>query len=230
MLIAVADLRMASPRVGLVELHGPHATPLVEPSDGELEESVLHALLDATEQVHARIREIAGYVICSGSVEGSIEETLVLRGLALANRRPLVEVSALRAMALEASKRAPIGSTLVALGRQDGELAAGIFRADVTGGLKPLGRERVWSVPAFLEQGGSLSHAVGFGPGYAAHRRALEPVLPQLVGFDAEPGLAALVQAARNQLGHGEASSASLFPAMSHVALPDQAASVTEWR
>jgi tRNA threonylcarbamoyladenosine biosynthesis protein TsaB len=131
------------------------------------------------------IPDVEGYAVGlgPGSFTGLRIGLATWKGLAYANRRPIVGTSSLAAMALAASADAPEGAVLVPLlDAKKGEVYAGFFRA-TGGGVVELADEAALPPAAMLERIAGLAgrdRAAAFGEGYETYADVLSPALPRL--------------------------------------------------
>ncbi|HEX5305744.1 MAG TPA: tRNA (adenosine(37)-N6)-threonylcarbamoyltransferase complex dimerization subunit type 1 TsaB [Dyella sp.] len=97
------------------------------------------------------------------------------QGMALALDRPVVPVSSLAALALEAPEDDGDAAILAVIDARMGEIYAASFRRDGLGGLEPLDEERVTTAEALTLPAASGWHVVGTG--WGTYRDALAAAL-----------------------------------------------------
>mgnify|MGYP000954780725 CR=1 FL=1 len=85
------------------------------------------------------------------------------QGMALALDLPLITVSSLAALALEAPEDDGDAAILAVIDARMGEVYAGCYRRDVQGGLVPLDEERVTTADALVLPEAGAWHVVGSG-------------------------------------------------------------------
>jgi tRNA threonylcarbamoyladenosine biosynthesis protein TsaB len=142
-----------------------------------------------------RLPDVEGYAVGlgPGSFTGLRIGLATFKGLAYANRRPIVGVSSLAAMALAAAREAGTGpgALLVPLlDAKKGEVYAGFYRATPDGaGVTALHPDAALAPAALLTLLGSPElvagaagplEPLGFGEGFLAYEAALAPRLTQL--------------------------------------------------
>src|SRR5688572_19755122 len=116
-LVAAVDVSSSPIQVSLVERRGAKvslvAGPESLPSNAQV--ALVGVLLDLTERAGRSFRAIQGFVLGTAGARTSegVEVLRLLQGLSLSQRRPLVRVSSLHAMALEASSASGRSGVLV---------------------------------------------------------------------------------------------------------------------
>jgi tRNA threonylcarbamoyladenosine biosynthesis protein TsaB len=146
------------------------------------------------------------------------------KGLAYANRRPIVGVSSLAAMALEAAAL-PGGSEALLVPMLDarkGEVYAGFYRADGDG-VSAVHPEQALGPEAVASRIAGLGAAVGFGEGYAAYREILATGLPFLDEAPASPSGEAVGRLAASRLAQGAFDDQALFALEPHYVRKSEA-------
>jgi len=197
MLVAALDTATLTLSCALLELDSAGATLLAERTEGAPRRAaagatgghgarlpaVLTELLLAHER---RLPDLEGYAVGlgPGSFTGLRIGLAAFKGLAYANRRPIVGVSSLRSMALAAARDAGEGALLVPLlDAKKGEVYAGFYRRLGPDEVEPLQPEAALT-PAALHAAlaGLPRHLepLGFGEGFEAHEAALAGRLTQL--------------------------------------------------
>ena len=197
MLVAAIDTATPTLSCALLELRGGTGEVLTSRTEPPVGPGVGHggrlpgALADLLGALGRKVPDLEGFAVGlgPGSFTGLRIGLATWKGLAYANRRPIVGVSSLAAMALEAARSAdaPDGALLVPLlDARKGEVYAGFYRA--SGGRVTAVRPEEAIAPAALP-GLLEGHpgAVGFGEGYAAYAEVLAPRLPRLEGGPAFP-------------------------------------------
>ncbi|MBB5015954.1 tRNA (adenosine(37)-N6)-threonylcarbamoyltransferase complex dimerization subunit type 1 TsaB [Rehaibacterium terrae] len=138
-----------------------------------------------------------------GAFTGVRLAVAITQGLALALDRPVLAVSTLAALALEAEGH---DSILAAIDARMGEVYAGLFGRDAEGLVSPLGEERI-GAPATLALPGTVP-LVGVGTGFAAEGGVLrERLAARLLECRAEalPHAAAVARLGARAFRRGEA-------------------------
>lgn len=138
-----------------------------------------------------------------GAFTGVRLAVAITQGLALALDRPVLAVSTLAALALEAEGHESI---LAAIDARMGEVYAGLFGRDAEGLVSPLGEERL-DAPARLALPDTVSLA-GVGTGFAAEGGVLrERLAARLLECraDALPHAAAVARLGERAFRRGEA-------------------------
>lgn len=138
-----------------------------------------------------------------GAFTGVRLAVAIAQGLALALDRPVLAVSTLAALALEAEGH---DSILAAIDARMGEVYAGLFGRDADGLVSPLGEERL-AAPATLALPEAAMLA-GVGTGFAAEGGVLrERLATRLVECrpEALPHAAAVARLGARAFGRGEA-------------------------
>jgi tRNA threonylcarbamoyladenosine biosynthesis protein TsaB len=190
------------------------------------------ALGDLLVAADRRLADVEGYAVGlgPGSFTGLRVGLATWKGLAYANRRPIVGVSSLAAMALDAAPRAPAGALLLPLlDARKGEVYAGFYR--VAGErVEAVEPEAALPAQALLERAAALSLSgrsagplLAFGEGYEAWRQLLEPALPRLADAPVTPGAHAVGRLAAARLGDAAFDAAALFALEPHYIRPSEA-------
>ena len=156
-----------------------------------------------------------------GSFTGLRIGLATLKGLAYAQRRPIVGTSSLAAMALAASPSAKDGAILLPLlDARKGEIYAGFYRV-VAGGVESLQAEAALSADALAERSRALFAANGtapfaFGEGYDAFSERLAGRVARLETEVATPTAAAVALLAAPRLLGAAFDPQSLFALEPH--------------
>ncbi|WP_242396071.1 tRNA (adenosine(37)-N6)-threonylcarbamoyltransferase complex dimerization subunit type 1 TsaB [Anaeromyxobacter oryzisoli] len=187
------------------------------------------ALVDLLAAEGLKLSDVEGYAVGlgPGSFTGLRIGLATLKGLAYANRRPIVGVSSLAAMALGAARDAPAGALLVPLlDAKKGEVYAGFYRAEgrgVTAALPDaaLPPEALAARLAALPAGGP--GALAFGQGYAAFEAALAGKVPRLATAVATPPASAVAALAGEALLARPFDLLALFALEPHYVRPSEA-------
>jgi tRNA threonylcarbamoyladenosine biosynthesis protein TsaB len=179
----------------------------------------LHQLLVAADR---RLADVEGYAVGlgPGSFTGLRVGLATWKGLAYANRRPIVGVSSLAAMALAASADAPPGSLLLPLlDARKGEVYAGFYRVG-RGGLESVEPEAALAPQALLERAAGLSLSgrapAAFGEGYQAWRAELQGRLPLLETGVQTPPAHAVARLAAPRLANAAFDAPALYALEPH--------------
>jgi len=180
------------------------------------------ALSDLLVALDRRIADVEGYAVGlgPGSFTGLRVGLATWKGLAYANRRPIVGVSSLAAMALAAAPDAPEGALLLPLlDARKGELYAGFYRVS-GGGVQAEAPEGALAPQALLERAAALSlsgaHLSAFGEGYTAYAARLEGKLPRLATAVESPPADAVARLAAARLQGAAYDAPALFALEPH--------------
>jgi hypothetical protein len=235
MLIAVADLSATYSAIGLVELS--ERNPLAPGEASFFCGDPLTGLLTLTERHRLKLHDVQGYSVCADSNPESESGLHLLQGLALTHAKPLVSFSRLKALALSAMNRAPVGSILVPVVDAEGNIEAGFFRQELTGQLAAIAPEERLTIAGLTSRAASMRTAVGFGPGYRQHEADLRPALSPLSELreaDDAVSLEALARASIRELraARNKRSARQLFgiDPKPQTTAAAAAAAFTEWR
>ena len=152
-----------------------------------------------------RLPDVEGYAVGlgPGSFTGLRIGLATFKGLAYANRRPIVGVSSLAAMALAAARQAGTGpgALLVPLlDAKKGEVYAGFYRVTGEGvtalhpdaALAPAALLSLLASPELAAGAAGPLEPLGFGEGFLAYEAALAPRLTQLATEVRTPPAAAV--------------------------------------
>jgi tRNA threonylcarbamoyladenosine biosynthesis protein TsaB len=183
------------------------------------------ALVEILAPLGRTVRDVEGWAVGlgPGSFTGLRIGLASFKGLAYANRRPIVGVSSLAAMAAEAAPSAPEGALLVPLlDARKGEVYAGFYRRGAEG-VESVRPEEALAPGALAGRLAGLGPAVAFGEGFAAHRAVLAPGLPELAGAPATPGAPAVGGLAAARLRGKGYDEPALFALEPHYVRPSEA-------
>jgi tRNA threonylcarbamoyladenosine biosynthesis protein TsaB len=187
------------------------------------------ALQDLLVAADRRIADLEAYAVGlgPGSFTGLRVGLATWKGLAYANRRPLVGASSLMAMALAAAPDAPDGALLIPLlDARKGELYAGFYRVR-RGSVEAAAPEAALAPQALLERAAALalggSDPLAFGEGYRAQRAALEGRLPRLETVHSTPPAHAVACLAAARLEGAAFDAPALYALEPHYLRPSEA-------
>jgi tRNA threonylcarbamoyladenosine biosynthesis protein TsaB len=183
------------------------------------------ALVEILAPLGKTVRDVEGWAVGlgPGSFTGLRIGLASFKGLAYANRRPVVGVSSLAAMAAEGASEAPAGALLVPLlDARKGEIYAGFYRRGAAG-LEAVLPEEALAPAALAGRLAGLGPALAFGEGYAAHRALLSAGVPELEGGPATPGADAVGRLAAARLVAGGYDEPALFALEPHYVRPSEA-------
>jgi tRNA threonylcarbamoyladenosine biosynthesis protein TsaB len=232
MLVAALDTATLTLSCALLELRGASVEVLTTRTDRPTGPGGGHgvrlpgALTDLLGALGRGVRDVEGFAIGlgPGSFTGLRIGLATWKGLAYANRRPIVGVSSLAALALEAAA-APggKGALLVPLlDARKGEVYAGFYRADGDGVSAVLPEEAL--APESLQARiAGLGPAVGFGDGYAAYHDVLAGALPLLEAGPATPSGDAVGRLAAPRLAGASCDDRALFALEPHYVRKSEA-------
>ena len=155
-----------------------------------------------------------------GAFTGVRLAVALVQGMAMALDKPVVPVSTLAALALQASLPAHAAQQageqghciLAAIDARMGELYLGLYRRDVQQLLLALGDE--WMAPPSAPKVPTTGRMIGVGSGFSADTQALVPALGEALGqFDAQalPHAADIARLAALAFARGEAITADLL-------------------
>jgi tRNA threonylcarbamoyladenosine biosynthesis protein TsaB len=186
---------------------------------------VLVELLDAE---GLAIPDVEGFAIGlgPGSFTGLRIGLATWKGLAYANRRPIVGASSLAAMALAAASDAEDGAVLVPLlDAKKAEVYAGFYRAG-EGGIVQLADDAALPPAALAQRVAALqaegARPVAFGEGHDAHAAALAQV-PRLATAVAAPPAFAVAALVAERLAAAAFDPQALFALEPHYVRPSEA-------
>lgn len=203
----LAERREISPRIKRPAISGdrprsPGGAPAPRPAGGH-SSRLPGALFELLEMTEKTLSDVEGYAvgIGPGSFTGLRIGLATWKGLAYANRRPIVGASSLQALALEAAPLAAFGTLLVPLlDARKGELYAGFYRAKSAEEVEPQAPEAALSPAALLDRLAPLGPAMGFGEGYRAYGDSLVQRLPALEEAPDSPGAFYVARLAASRL------------------------------
>ncbi len=147
----------------------------------------------------------------------------LLRAFASLTKAPFVAISALEALAFEASASAPIGAVLVpAIALPDGRISTASFALEDGGHLTRLSHAANVSLDEWLQQlaESKPAFALGFGTGYAVNREHLSDTLPELEGAPAYPSAFGVALAAATLVRRAPAQASEPAPEVASAAPP----------
>jgi tRNA threonylcarbamoyladenosine biosynthesis protein TsaB len=185
------------------------------------------ALVELLKEEGRAIPDVEGYAIGlgPGSFTGLRIGLATWKGLAYANRRPIVGASSLAAMALAAARDAEAGAVLVPLlDAKKAEVYAGFYRVREAG-IVELAADAALPPSAVAERVRALgAHgARGFGDGYDAYAAALEPGLPRLATDVRTPSALAVAALVSEALLAASYDPQALFALEPHYVRPSEA-------
>jgi tRNA threonylcarbamoyladenosine biosynthesis protein TsaB len=182
------------------------------------------ALVDLLDAEGLKLGDVDGFAIGlgPGSFTGLRIGLATWKGLAYANRRPIVGASSLAAMALAAAPSAAPGATLVPLlDAKKGEVYAGFYRA--AGALvEAVAPEAALPPSALAARLRELPSPLAFGGGLEAYPDPLAPV-PRLAGAPEFPPAAAVAALAAPRLLGAAYDAQALFALEPHYVRPSEA-------
>jgi len=233
MLIAAIDASTLTLSCALLELRGEEAEVLTTRTDRATGAGGGHgirlpgALTDLLGVLGRKVSDVEGFAVGlgPGSFTGLRIGLATWKGLAYANRRPIVGASSLAAMALEAAAGLPADreSLLVPLlDARKGEVYAGFYRAH-RGGVTPVRPEEALAPEAVAERVAGLGPALGFGDGYAVYREVLASGLPFLEAAPATPSGDAVGRLAAARLARATFDDQALFALEPHYVRKSEA-------
>ena len=184
------------------------------------------ALTDLLGAVGRSVRDVEGFAIGlgPGSFTGLRIGLATWKGLAYANRRPVVGASSLAALALEAAALpAARGALLVPLlDARKGEVYAGYYRADGEG-VTAVRPEEAIAPEAVAARIAGLGPALAFGDGYGAYREAVQDDLPFLESAPSTPSGEAVGRLAAAGLARASFDDQALFALEPHYVRKSEA-------
>jgi tRNA threonylcarbamoyladenosine biosynthesis protein TsaB len=186
------------------------------------------ALTDLLVSMGKTLPDVEGYAVGlgPGSFTGLRIGLATWKGLAYANRRPIVGASSLAAMALEAAATVEDGTVLVPLlDAKKAEVYAGFYRA-ARGKVDAALPEAALPPQALLDRLAALPAGApvrAFGEGYAAFEDALRDRLPRLPGGSATPHAFAVARLAAGRLLEQPYDAQALFALEPHYVRPSEA-------
>jgi len=149
----------------------------------EYEVRVLHALRELGDEVGLEVRSIEGYALGLGACRSSLlgQTLTALKGLALANGRPLVGISELQVLAHVAGAGVPAGTLLVPIvDAGDGRLHVGVYERQADGRTRARQADALLTLEELQARAGTCSGALAFGSGFDLHRTELSAWLKPL--------------------------------------------------
>jgi tRNA threonylcarbamoyladenosine biosynthesis protein TsaB len=232
MLVAAIDTSTLTLSCALLELRGERAEVLTTRTDRPAGPGGGHgirlpgALTDLLGALGRSVRDVEGFAVGlgPGSFTGLRIGLATWKGLAYANRRPIVGISSLAAMALEAAALPGGRDALLVpmLDARKGEVYAGFYRADGDG-VSAVLPEQALAPEAVVDRISGLGAAVGFGEGYVAYREILATGLPFLGEAPATPSGEAVGRLAAARLARGAFDDQALFALEPHYVRKSEA-------
>lgn len=185
------------------------------------------ALVELLKEDGRAIPDVEGYAIGlgPGSFTGLRIGLATWKGLAYANRRPIVGASSLAAMALAAAPAADAGAVLVPLlDAKKGEVYAGFYRVR-EGTIVELAGDAALPPSALVDRVRAVAPggARAFGEGYESYAAMLEPMLPRLATDVRTPTAAALAALVAEPLLAARYDAEALFALEPHYVRPSEA-------
>ncbi len=233
MLVAAIDTATPTLSCALLELRPGAVEVLTTRTDRPAGPGVGHgirlpgALADLLVAVGRKVPDLEGFAVGlgPGSFTGLRIGLATWKGLAYANRRPIVGVGSLAAMALEAAAALPPGSDALLVPMLDarkGEVYAGFYRA-AAGSVAAVRPEEALAPEALAARIQGLGPAVGFGEGFAAHAGVLAATLPFLDGAPDHPSADAVGRLAAPRLEAATFDDRALFALEPHYVRKSEA-------
>lgn len=186
-------------------------------------------LLDLLSELGRGVDEIDAYAVGlgPGSFTGLRIGLATWKGLAYAQRRPLLGVSSLAAMAVAASRSAPTGALLLPLlDARKAEVYAGFYRVSGPEQVQSFAPEAALGPQALLAHLEALaadaSQLVAFGEGYAAYREPLAR-LPELPGGPPTPPAFAVAKLCAPRLPSAAFDAQTIFALEPHYVRASEA-------
>src|SRR5512137_2610623 len=233
MLVAAIDSSTLTLSCALLELHGEEAEVITTRTDRAAGPGGGHgarlpgALTDLLLALGRNVRDVEGFAVGlgPGSFTGLRIGLATWKGLAYANRRPIVGASSLAAMALEAAAGLPAGREALLvplLDARKGEVYAGFYRAH-RDGVSAVRPEEALAPEALAARIAGLGPALGFGEGYSAYQEVVATGLPFLEAAPATPTGDAVGRLAAARLARASFDDQALFALEPHYVRKSEA-------